>query len=254
MMNKKVNFPRKALLVGLVMSIACTAIGNWTEKTSFVASVQFPKIMQKIPSLKVYCRGSKIPCDILERAKKITFTIEALKQSKKFHLLVTADKIHPVLVNTKKVDPSFEQNTIDYLKLLPTQQYKLYSLELIQEVVKEGPTTAITPGMPVQKAEPKIVFSWKIEEIRLPETGRIPDDAIILRLNPDYIKTIKGGSAIALPTIFLKEEMIKKAEDKFHEESIEVMLASLDIDTIHANVRQEIKRDHQLKTIIAMAR
>jgi len=247
------NLFLKATLLGFFLSGATATLTHWAEKTSFVGSIKFPKIIQKVPAIKVYCRGSKIPCDILERAKKLTFTIDSPKHIKKFYVLVTADKIHPVLVQTKKDDHSFEQNTIDHLKLNPDQSYKLYSFELVQEIVKEE-SAANTPGVGTQKnTEPKIVYSWKVEVVQLPESGRIPDDAIIIRLNPDHIKTIKGGSAIAFPTIYIKDDLIKTAENKFHEESVEVILASLDIDTIHANIRQEVKRDHPLKTIIAMA-
>jgi hypothetical protein len=232
------------------MFFAMPICAHWADKVSYIGTIQFPKSMQQVPHMRVYCRGNKIPCDAHGKSHKVTFALETEKQRTRFYLLISSDHIQ--LMKAKKIDPEMEQNTVEYLKMLPTQSYKMYQLDLIKEYAPLD-LDEVQPGHVVRR---KVLHRWRVTEVQLPDSGRIPDDAIIIRLNADYVADVEGGNGIEFPRIKLKSDVLKIAgsEKELFDEMAEVLFSSLDIDTLHANLRQEKRGDLQLKTIIAMAR
>lgn len=192
----------------------------------FMLTVQFPKSLKDIPNFRIYCEGNKIKGDINKNSKRVTF---ALPEDKK--------RTHFTLIITEKIQFKSEENTILYLKLADEQPYKFYSLQLIKT----------DPQAQEEKDSRKDpIYQWIIEEQKVSlEDGRIPDDAIIICIDPSYIEKLEGGNAIELPKIFIKEDAVQLAgsESKFDDSWTKILLSSLDADSIHANLQHEVKQE-----------
>ena len=63
---------------------------------------------------------------------------------------------------------------------------------------------------------------------------------------------LNGGSKLELPAIIIKHNVIDLmgSEEKLHEASVKLQIASLDTDTIHTPTKREIKQDYQCTLII----
>lgn len=215
-MNTKSGFIFLALITSLT-----TALMGSMEKKLMVGSIQFPKAVQCLEGIRIWCGGKKIKSETDTEGKKVTFSLTTNKYQNYFYMLITE---HPG-------SQMAEDNTIQYLKSHPHHAYKFYSLELLADA------------------------TWRIKELKTSlETGRIPDDTIIVYYNPDYIEKVNGGNQIELPKIFLKNDIIALAgsEDRLHDQSIELLLSSLDFDTLHDTIKQTVKQDISLKTIVAL--
>lgn len=156
---------------------------------------------------------------------KITYEIPKGNEQTEFFILIcpTAPKY-----NLKKFPNQEEQqNTIDYLKIDPKTPYLLYKLELQNNE---------TSG-----------FYWQITEKKLPETGQIPDTTIIMTYFPSFIKAIKGGNQLELPTIFIDNSAtdIFGSEENFEEAVIKMQLSSLDLNALHAPTKRKVKADNR---------
>ena len=84
--------------------------------------------------------------------------------------------------------------------------------------------------------------------------GRIPDETIIIRYNPDYVQALEGGNNIEFPKIIIKPDILKLvgSEAKLHELSNSWFLAALNTDTIHETAPVRIRVTPQSKTVLAM--
>lgn len=232
--------------INLVSGIIFTlSIGYFSScfaiKTFFRGTIQFPHTMSAIPNIRIYSSGYKIKSETT--AHGLTFDVPEEKNRKKFNILVT-EKI--------QFQTEDDTNTIQYLKIDEGQKYKFYTVYLIKndddihfDTVSDKKTNkkALIP-----------CYEWDIEEHALElANGRIPDDAIIICFNPSYIDHLEGGNALEFPRIVIKKNVVQLAgsEDNLLDASTTLLLSSLDTDTIHANIRQEIKNDYQ-KTRITM--
>lgn len=215
-MNTKSSF----ILLALITSLTCQLMAS-IEKKVMVGSIQFPKAVEHLEGIRIWCGGKKIKSETDPEGKKVTFSLTTNKYQNYFYLLITE---HPG-------SQTAEDNTIQYLKSHPQHAYKFYSLELLAD------------------------GTWRIRELKISlETGRIPDDTIIVYYNPEYIEKVQGGNHIELPKIFLKNDIIALAgsQDRLRDESIELLLSSLDFDTLHDTIKQTVKQDISLKTIVAL--
>lgn len=193
------------------------------EKKVFVGSIQFPKL-KSIPNVRIYYRGNKIKSETDQDGKKVTFSISENKLLTFVYMLIT-----------EQIDSETENNTIKYFKIPPHQKYKLFALELLID----GDDRA----------------QWRIREQQIPfKTRRIPDDTIIICYNPAFIEKITGGTEIELPKIYVKEDIVSLvgSEAILHDKSIEILLSSLDYDALHCNVKQAVKQNLALKTVVAL--
>lgn len=214
---------KKILFLALFLLPLVQSNYAFIEKKLFVGSIQFPKL-KSIPNVRIYYRGNKIKSETDQEGKKVTFSLSENKLSTFFYLLIT-EQIHS----------ETENNTIKYFKIQTNQKYKLFSLELITD--NKG------------KSE------WRIKEQQIPfKTGRIPDDAIIICYNPAFVEKIVGGTEIELPKIYIKDNIVSLvgSEDKLHDKSIELLLSSLDYDALHSTIKQAVKQDISLKTVVAL--
>jgi hypothetical protein len=116
-----------------------------------------------------------------------------------------------------------------YIKIDPQSSYKYYILDLIND-------------------------AWEIKEDTLPETGQIPDRAIIIECYPEWISDFKGGSAVELPTLYLNNAANDKKEsnEKLEEDLIKLELTALDSKLFYAPIRRQIQTASDKKRVLIM--
>ncbi|MFZ5953713.1 MAG: hypothetical protein ACOYT8_01285 [Candidatus Dependentiae bacterium] len=213
---------------------------SFIEKTVFSGTIQFPLTLKKVPDVRVYCAGRKISGELDHETKKVSFAISDYRQRTFFYM---------VIVNAKNMSYELtapKTNTIEYLKINPTEPYKFYAIELV--LIPEEKTDNVE-----QKNNATMVYKWLIKEIELPQNGRLPDDTIIVCYEPTFVERLDGGSSFEFPKIIVKPDVLKitGSEEKLHQESAKILISALDLDTIHANIRQEVKQFAHPKTIVA---
>ncbi len=191
--------------------------------------IQYPFI-KKVPQTRIYTFGKKIDfllCEIVHECNQFVFRIPQVMHTKTYYLLIIK-QVHQKMISN---------NTVDYLKILPDQPYIFYKLTLIEKVDEEGNKT----------------YSWLIESVALDkETGRIPDESIIVCLDPSHVDSLSGGSAFELPTINLKSDLIELlgSEELLQTDANRLLLSSIDSDTVHATINQKIRQKSNV-TLIA---
>ncbi len=202
-----------------------------------MGSVQFPQSLEMVPHVRFYRSGISIESEIDNKSKKASFSIMDDRSQLHFTLLITdCFAFHT------------EHNTGKYIKIDPQQPYKYYILTL-----KE-----ITPDSPEYCAKPKgstTQYTWVVKEVPLPfPNGRVPDDTLIMCYNPDFIDSVRGGNVVALPTIFIKPNIVALvgSEDKLHDASDELVLSSIDYNMLHVHSKREIRQDFAHKTIVTL--
>lgn len=243
----------RTLLVSTIflsLTIGTTHLCMAYGKGLFIGSLQFPKSVHKVPNVRVYCGGNKaLNCETSDSAKSATFTIPEDKRRTHFSVVIT---------ETFSWESIEDTNTIKFLKIDEDQAYKFYRLELVK---KEQPALDFENNYPYQSQNKKpkqdtATYEWIIQQetLSFDDGWRIPDDAIIVCFNPEYVDKLKGGSVVELPKIVVKNNVLKLAgsEDMLHAKSIELLLASLDTDALHANIQQEVKQDYQRRTRVTI--
>lgn len=210
------------------------------EKTVFSGTIQFPVSLKKVPDLRVYCAGRKISGELDHETKKVSFAISDYRQRTFFYLVI----VNPNNIGYELTAP--KTNTVNYLKINPAEPYKFYAIELVLIPDQKHEATE-------QKTNTTMVYQWLIKEIELPGTGRLPDDTIIVCYEPHYIERLDGGSSFEFPKIIIKSDIVSTigSEEKLHQESAKMLISALDLDAIHANIRQEVKQFAHPKTIVA---
>jgi len=205
-------------------------------------------MLKKVPAIRVYYGGKIVNSYTHEDIPKVTFEVSKNNQQTTFYLLVTEQIKYQVKTFS---DISCQSNTIDYLQLPSNQQYKFYRLELIPDAIESIDNMEL---LKQQNALPEKNnnYHWKIYEEQLPENGKIPDETIVVCYFPDAIAMLNGGSKLELPAIVIKRNVIDLmgSEEKLHEASVKLQIASLDTDTIHTPTKREIKQDYQRTLII----
>lgn len=213
-------------LVLLYVLIPVIAQG-YIEKKALVSTVQFPKTVKNVPYIRMYYRGGIVKADIDNDGKKIMYRLSEKKQLNFFYICIV--KAQDLECLKAESDP--QSNTVQHFKIKPNKPYKLYSLEMLNDT------------------------SWRVKQEQLPyTTGLIPDDAIILCYNPQYISGVAGGNEIDLPKIFIKENIVSLtgSEASLNDTSTELLLSCLDFDTLHTTVQQVIRQDIGQKTVVAL--
>lgn len=199
----------------------------------YSGTIQFPGSLAAIPSVRVYFCGTKVQTE--QFGKSVFFSIPEDRQRLSFWLLITENL-------------SFEQsegNTINHLQVDQTKPYKLYRLTLHK---KEQSPEDLTKN---QQAD----YAWRIEEKHFSKNNvSIPDDAIIVYYNANYVTGLEGGNAIELPKIIIRPDILAFAgsEEKLHEKSISLILSSLDYDTMHANPQRTLSHDATGSRIVSL--
>jgi len=228
---------KKLSLLGMMLMLCMTIQARRPDKCLLVGTVQFPTSMAQVPSLSIYWGGHKITSDIDTESKSLSFTISQDRCQNVFYIVI-ADNI----------SVSTNENTVEYLRVAPQTSYKGYKLVRHKHVkpIPDIPGKKLSAEA-IQKYKP--MYSWEIEEVKLMHNGRIPDNAIIIFCNADYVKEITGGNEFQLPRIILSNDIM--LQDDIDEQFVKLLFKSLDLNTFHASIEQEVKRD-ELTTMIAM--
>lgn len=227
------NYVFASLFCLLISSFFTTHATEVSGKALFYVNIQFPAEIEKVPCIRAYYCGIRITkSEYNNAAKKLTFTIPAWQQTS-FNLVITEWYM-----------PESEHagdNTIKFLKIPSHVHYLAYQITL---------TRAANSHQDEHSAQ---TLAWDIHEIKqLPNDGQIPDDALIIVYNPDYIEKLEGGNASELPTIYIKPNILQLlgSEEKLHEYSDSLLLAALNLDSLHASLQQQVR--HVDKTVIAL--
>lgn len=226
------------ILSAILLYVEHTAC--FIEKTVFSGTIQFPLALKKVPDLRVYCAGRKISGELDHETKKVSFAISDYRQRTFFYLVI----VNPHNVGYELAAP--QTNTVNYLKINPTEPYKFYAIELVLIPEQKDDSSEA-------KSNSTMVYKWLIKEIELPQNGRLPDDTIIVCYEPQFVERLDGGSSFEFPKIILKSDLLSTlgSEEKLHQESAKMLISALDLDAIHANIRQEVKQFAHPKTIVA---
>lgn len=236
-MKKHIN------LVSLIF-IFLTIIGSFPlvahTKGLFIGSIQFPSALNNVPDIRVFCGGNKISCEKDNVAKRITFMVPEDRHRTIVPLVIAETVEFEVVKNS---------NTIAYLKIPAGKPHKLFMLELQKVAKKVDPESRSKVYH-----EDDFTYEWDIrEEKALFAQGRIPDDSIVVYFNPDYIATLSGGNRFELPRIVMKHNLLALAgsEEKLHDISTSLILSSLDLNAIHANVESQVTQEYH-RTLITL--
>ncbi len=239
-------------LVGLAILFMCTLQSAIVSATSIsksrllFGSVQFPAILNKVPDIRVYYGGHMIKTAAQHDTKQITFSIPIGTHQTLFHVLITKSKVDFNLAKNKHIDPQLV-NTFSYLRVPNGQPYKLFQIEQIDTEAKTVPQ--------VSTASVKTA-AWHIKECSLTTNDlRMPDMTIMIDYDPDYVDYMQQStSTVNLPTVHIKQNVIELAggsEIQLHNQSHAIVLASIDIDTLHAPLNESIKHDKNRVLIAA---
>jgi len=237
MKNKKCIF--LILSVLFITNVKCTNDLEWSatsiyslDKVIYVGNILFPHSLQKTPQMAIYRGGQKIKTETDDTSKKVQFTISEDKNYKTFYVLIAQD-----------IQPKIQNNTVQFLSVAPTQNYKFYKIEHIKKSSDD--------------ANKKDTYTWDIVGGKVRKDGRIPDNTLIIVYNPDYIEKLEGGNELELPKIIIKQNILEiggGTEEKLHDEEAALLMASLKLNIIHTPEKSEIKQFRDKKLIIAMAK
>jgi len=210
------------------------------DKIWLMGSIQYPMNLEKIPMLRIYCGGNKIKCEANDDNKKLNFSFADSRKQTTFYILIT-----------EQIEFVTENNVVLCLKVPSLASYKLYVLNRIESEYPKDKT-----------AEQPTMYKWDIQPIELEEDRKMPDNAIIVCDNPDYVSEIVGESAgsddatvCELPKIVMRSDLLHVvgSEEKLHEHAAMLRLAAIDSDTIHSwrqNIQSTVNK--QAKTIVAL--
>lgn len=214
MLNARVSMPLSyrnlmhSLLGLLLFPLLCSA-----SQTQFpyILRIHFPTHIKKIPSIYGYYKGQQLT---FENDMTLFFDPQ--------------QRTHFTLVITPEVAHQATDNHIKYLRRKPDVECSVYSLDR-----EYDPEAGTTKGWKIQQEDLK----------SLPE--RLPDDALILLLDPSLITSISYSKAhdtktgiINLPSIFIKTAL---SQEELDSAALHGILASLDINAFHKRIETATK-------------
>lgn len=200
---------KKKYLILLFIILKNYNIEAFLLKPSYIFKVQFPEFFKSKPQIQAYYRGYNLP---------IKSGICKLPED-------TGSMFYIIIAKTISFIKSESNN---YLKLKPGSHSKCYR-------ILRNSTAAFNPE---QKP-------WKIqEELQEEQSERLPDNSIIICMDPNYVKELKIDSKNSnknskekvLPIIIIDPEV---SESEFNKSLEFSLLASLDINAIHSKVSHQ---------------
>lgn len=213
---------------------AYTQSHNTCTYNLIMGSIKFPKSITQVPMIRIRCMGQRIPtasCEVNHITKEFSYSIPLPAAQKTFYMLITEDVQGKNI--TQNQSHASAVNTIQYLKILPEQAYTCYKCVLTNQ--------------------PK--NTWRITPHTLdPDTGQIPDDAIIICYNPAYVDRIEGQNKFTLPRIIIKEEILDLvgSNEDFEQYNTRTLLTAMNNDALHAPLNQHVihQKDRNIITPI----
>ena len=226
-MKKTKKLSHKAL--SLIFVILST--GHQLSGQSLLGgTLQFAK-NATLDSVHIYHCGKAITTQNHQTTlPKITYEIPKGSEQTFFYLLICPTA--PQYSLKQFPDQDVQQNTVDHLKIDPNTPYSLYRLELVYD-------------------ETASYYYWNIIEETL-QNGQIPDMAIIITYFPSFIKDIKGGNQLELPTLFIDNSAIDLfgSQESFDDALLRLQLSSLDLNALHAPTKRKIKNMDNRRLLI----
>lgn len=224
-MNRKVQILALSC-IGFLVSSWTPLAHAWTPMYS--GAIQFPSELKEIPAVRIYLSGNKITSTEQNNTKKTTFTISTCQPNQPLYVLVT-----------ENVRWHAEENTIKNLRANPHNTYRFYCLHPTTPNKKDG---GIASGY------------WHIQELALDAQGNIPDNTVIVIMDPEWIEDIKGGDSITLPTLHVRPNILELvgSERALHATTESLLLSAIDSDTIHKKINHVIKPQYHMKTVLAL--
>jgi len=208
--------------------------------TVLPCNIEFPKSVKKIPEVCIYQGGERFSCEIDNEGKRACFILPIDKACETFYLVIT-----------EALAFQTEGNTVQYLKVMPECSYKFYEMQLVRAPKK-------TYRIPSQKktsdsSKKKKKDHWVVSAKELSDEKQIPDDAIIVLLNAEYVKDVKPENGFEFPKIVIKNDVLEIAgsESALQDKAIELLLSSIDYNPIHATSKTHTRQDQQ-KILVAM--
>ena len=203
----------------LMLLFSSPCIKGSAELRTYIIKVDTPSHITSAAGLALYYKGYKVDLN------ELWAILPEYESPLTFSLIITQE-----IPNCKS-----HGNTIRCLKLKDDQKFLWFNLTLsLCDTDKE------------QK------YSWTIEKKNQEEVpSRIPENGIVVLINPDYIDNLVSEPAITntatiqLPAIKIKSTI---SNDELHESLIASMMAALDLDTIHTKDRPvyKIRKDNSV--------
>ncbi len=204
------------------------------SKILYSGSIQFPKL-HKLPNVRIYWKGYRVKCECNDDTKKMCFIFADESNKPSFKVLFT-----------ESLQFETEQNVVKYLKIQEGMPYRFYSLTL----------SKADSLLDEEFDKTNQQKSWRIREYRHAlHNGIIPDDTIIVCLNPDYIDKLEGGDSVTLPTIKIRNDVLQLvgSEAKLHERADELFLSLvMDCDAIHTAMQEEVRPKYEQKMVLTL--
>jgi hypothetical protein len=228
---------KKRTLIGLtVLTFCILPLQAEFQQTLFMGTIQWPMILKKIPSTRIYHSGHQLIGEINNETRQITYSVPESRDIS----LITFIIVEPQNITLQKAD----DNTIQHLTLAKNAPYKCFQATRITidaTAENSGRTNKTTP-----------TESWRVEKRKLHEDGNIPDNALIICSTPDFIDDISGGNSIDLPTIHICSDVLTKigSEAALHEAADTFLITCLNLDTLHTKLTFDVKQ-HQEKKLVA---
>lgn len=227
-------------LVSTILLLLTSA--NIQSRGLMIGTINFPKNLPTIPHVRIYYEGKIVNGTPDNQKKSISFSIPKLDQEFKFTLLIT-ESIEFAISEVKIKDT--QQNTISFMKIPEEHTYKLYDLLLLPKFNTEN------------SKKPTLEYQWKVcSQLRCMPNRMVPDNALVLLLDPAWIESVQGTTEYEFPTITIDQARITEngSTEQFYKKTDEIILAAIDSDTMHAmSDKPAIKQAHSRVTIAAPA-
>jgi len=231
---------KKRTLIGFTVLTCCIiplqgAFFKEPQQTLFMGTVQWPTTLKKIPSMRFYHAGHQLIGEINNETRQITYTVPESRN---------IDIVTFIIAEPQNIKPLMaEDNTIQHLTIVKNSPYKCFQAMRITT----DPTTTLGLSNKTSPTE-----SWRIEKRKLHEDGKLPDNALIICCNPDFVDDLSGGNSIDLPTLHICSDILTKvgSEEALHEASDTILITCLNLDTLHTKLTFDVKQ-HQEKKLVA---
>jgi|SRR5579872_971188 len=222
----------------LVLPILCILTSPITAYNLMLGSIQFPKNLKTVPNVRIYYSGKIVSCKIDRSDKSVSFNIPKYSSNQMRYSVVITESVE--FATAKSADnPS---NIVEFMKVPEGKEYKLYTLLQVPNFSDEV------------GAHTRPTYRWRIlnDQARL---NKIPDDALIVLLDPSWVDSLEGENTFELPTIKLKPNIVELcgSSDDFYDKSTKLLLAAIDSDTMHDSVHahETIRQEKNRVTIAA---
>jgi hypothetical protein len=209
----------------LLLALPFSSFTYIPSDTLWHGTIKFPAIIKHLPIIRVYYAGVTVATTPETWNRLVSFDIPESKVRNTFCLVIV-----------DHVDFIAEQNTVQYLQAPLECSYKMYTMHF-------------TPN----KDSIEHTGTWQVIPQQLGPDRRLPDNAIIVCLDADLVKSVEGGDRLNLPKIILDEQILAQYSDQELQDIFaQFLLTAIDSDSIHAKQSILTEPNFAKKTVISM--